>query len=114
MHVLSAAEDLHERVLAGGLGEHPQLDLRVVGGDQAGAALGLEAAADLAPERRADRDVLHVRVGARQPSRLRDGLQEGRVDARALVDELGQDVQVGLDQGRELAPALDLRDDLVL
>ena len=98
----------------GGVREHAQLDLRVVGGDQHVARLGLEAAADLAPERRADRDVLHVRVGARQPPGLRDRLQERRVDARALVDELRQHVEVGLDQRRELAPALDLRDDLVL
>ena len=36
------------------------------------------------------------------------------MDARALVDQLGQHVEVGLDQRRELAPALDLGDDLVL
>ena len=42
------------------------------------------------------------------------GLQEGRVDARALVDLLGQHVEIGLVERRELAPALDLRHDLVL
>ena len=36
------------------------------------------------------------------------------MDARALVDLAGQHVEVGLDQRRELAPALDLRHDLVL
>ena len=107
-------EDLHQRRLAGGVREHAQLDLRVVGRDQHAALLGLEAAADLAPERRADGDVLHVRVRARQAPGLRDRLQERGVDARALVDELGEHVEVGLDQRRELAPALDPRDDLVL
>ena len=34
MHILAAAEDLLEHVLAGDVGEHPQLDLGVVGGDE--------------------------------------------------------------------------------
>ena len=42
------------------------------------------------------------------------GLQERGVDPRALVDQLGQHVEVGLDQRRELAPALDPGHDLVL
>ena len=69
VHVLAALEDLLQHVLAGDVGEDPQLDLRVVGRDQRGALLGDEAAADLAPELRADRDVLEVRVGARQAAR---------------------------------------------
>ena len=88
MHVFAAHEDLLQHGLIGGVREHAQLDLRVVGGDQHVAVLGLEAAADLAPERRADRDVLHVRVRAREAPGLRAGLQERRVDARALVDDL--------------------------
>ena len=114
VHVLAAREDLLQHRLVGHVREHAQLDLGVVGGDQHAALLGLEAAADLAAERRADRDVLHVRVGARQAARLGDRLQERGVDARALVDQLRQHVEVGLDQRRELAPALDLGHDLVL
>ena len=41
-------EDLLEHRLVGDVGEHPQLDLRVVGADQHVAGVGLEAAADLA------------------------------------------------------------------
>ena len=69
VHVLAALEDLLQHLLAGDVGEDAQLDLRVVGGDQAAPVLGDEAAADLAAELRPDRDVLEVRVGARQPAR---------------------------------------------
>jgi hypothetical protein len=41
--VLAAQEDLLEHVLAGDVGEHAQLDLRVVDGDQHVAGLGDEA-----------------------------------------------------------------------
>jgi len=43
-----------------------------------------------------------------------DSLQEGGVQPRALVDELREHVEIGLDERRELAPALDPRHDLVL
>ena len=50
---------------------------------------------------------LHVRVGARQPPCLGHRLQERRMDTRLLVHQLRQDVEVGLDQRAQLAPALD-------
>src|SRR3954447_7251179 len=76
--------------------------------------LGLEAAADLAPELGAHGDVLHVRVGRRQAAGGGARLQERRVDPRARVDQCREHVEVGLDELVELPPALDLRDDLVL
>ena len=114
VHVLAALEDLAQDRLVGDVREHAQLDLRVVHRDQQLAGRRLEAAADLAPQRRAYGHVLHVGIRARQAAGLRDGLQEGGVDPRLGVDELGQHVEIGLDQRRELAPALDLGHDLVL
>ena len=67
-----------------------QLDLRVVGRDQLAPVLGDEAAADLAPQLGADRDVLEVRVGARQPAGRGGGLVEGRVQAAGLGRRSGR------------------------
>ena len=78
--VLAGAEDPLQHSLVGDVGEDPQLDLAVVGGDAAVARLGDEAAAERAADLGADRDVLQVRVGAREaPGRAR-GLVEGGVD----------------------------------
>ena len=114
VHVLAAAEDLLEHILAGDLGQQPQLDLRVVGADQQVAGLGDEAGADLAPERRPDRDVLQVRVVRREPAGRGRRLVEGRVDPPVGGDQLRQRVEVGLCELGQLAPALDLGDDRVL
>ena len=112
--VLAAAEDLLEHVLAGDVGEQPQLDLRVVGRHEQVAGLGDEAGADLAPERGADRDVLEVGVVRGQPPGGGGGLVEGRVQAALGVDEQRERVEVGLGELGQLPPALDLGDDLVL
>ena len=104
-----------QRVLAGDLGEDPQLDLVVVGREQAVAARRDEAGADRPALLGADRDVLQVRVGAGEPAGRGRGLVEGRVDAAGLgVDQLRQRVEVGALQLGQLAPGLDLGDDLVL
>ena len=57
------------------------------------------------PERRADRDVLQVRVAAAQPAGRRDRLVEARVHAAGFgVDELRQRVDVGALQLHQPAP----------
>jgi hypothetical protein len=66
------------------VGQDAQLDLRVVGADELVTGLGDEARADLAAELGADRDVLKVRVGGRQPAGRRRGLVEGGVQAAGL------------------------------
>ena len=67
-----------------------------------------EGRPDAAPLLGADRDVLQVRVGARETPRRRRGLVEGRVQAAGLgVDQLGEGVEVGALQLGELAPLLD-------
>ena len=114
VHVLAALEDLAQHVLAGDVGEHAQLDLRVVDAQQHVAGLGDEAGADLAAGLGADRDVLQVRVDRREPARGGVDLQERRVDAPVGGDVGGQRVEVGLHELGELAEALDLGDDLVL
>ena len=73
-----------------------QLDLAVVGAHQHVARLGDEGVADLAADLGADRDVLQVRVGRRQPPGLRAGQAEAGVDAAGLgVDLRLQRVGVG-------------------
>ena len=85
--------------------EDAQLDLRVVGRDQPIAGLGDEGAADLAANLGADRDVLEVRIAARQPAGCRNRLVERRVDAaRVRVDQQRQRVDVGAFQLGERAP----------
>ena len=79
--VLAAAEDVLQHLLAGDVREHAQLDLRVVDREQHVARLGDEAGADLAPEPRADRDVLQVRVDRGEPAGRRVHLAERRVQA---------------------------------
>ncbi len=64
--------------------EHPQLDLRVVGGEDDVPRRRDEGGADGPAELRADGDVLQVRVVRRQPAGGGDGLVEARVDAAGL------------------------------
>ena len=108
-----AGEGVAEVLVARDVGEDPELDLRVVGGDQGhvGAA-GHERPPDPPAERRPDRDVLEVRVGRRQPAGRGDGLVEGRVEPPVRGDEGRQRLDVGraeLGVGPPLEQALDHR-----
>ena len=91
-----------------------QLHLRVVGRDQHVAGLRHEAGTDLAALLGADRDVLEVRVGAGQATGGGGGLVEGGVEAAVVADQLGEGVEVGRLELRDLPPLLDGRNDLVL
>ncbi len=97
----------------GDMREDAQLDLRVIRRDQRVPRRRHERRADLAPGLRADRNVLQVRLGRRQPPRRRRRQREARVHAlRPLVDVAGQGVGVGrfqllqLSAIRECAPAV--------
>ena len=114
VHVLAAAEDLLEHLLARDVGQQPQLDLRVVGGDQPVALLGHEAGADLAAALGADRDVLEVGVVRREAAGGGGDLAEGGAQPAVVADEVGEGVEVGALELGQLAPLLDLADDLVL
>ena len=116
VHVLAAGEDVAQHLLARrcgrGCAARPASS-RPTTSLLPGSATKHDA--DLAAELGADRDVLEVRVGARQAAGGRGRLVEGRVQAAGLVgDQLGQRVEVGRLELRVLAPLLDLGDDLVL
>src|SRR4030081_3023219 len=61
--------------------EHPQLDLRIIGGDQDVSWGGDEGAADLASKFGADRDVLQIWIGGGQAARRGNRLVEAGVNA---------------------------------
>ena len=93
--VEAAFERVDEARVLGEVREHAQLDLRVVGGEQAAAVVGDERAAELAAVGRAHRDVLQVRRLARDAAGRRVGLLEGRVHAAVGPDERRERVGVG-------------------
>ena len=100
--------------ILGDVREHPQLDLRVVGGEQAAAVGGDERAAHLAPVGGAHRHVLQVRRLARDPAGRGVGLLERRVDAAVGTDQRRQRVGVGAAQLLDLPVAEEVFDDRVL
>ena len=91
-----ARERVREVLVARHVGEDPQLDLAVVGGDErrVGRA-GDERVPDPPAERRPDRDVLEVRVRRRQPAGRRHGLVEQRVEPAVGADQRRQRLDVG-------------------
>ena len=91
--------------IAGVVGEHPQLDLRVVGRREQPARLPRnERLADLPALLGAHRDVLEVRVARAEPAGRRDALVERGMNAAVLgMDQLGQSVEVGALELGELA-----------
>ena len=98
----------------GNLGQQPQLDLRIVGGDELVSRRRDEGAADLAAFLGADRNVLQVRLGRRQPSGAGRRQRVAGVDAVGLGVEIGrQRVGIGRAQLRHLPPFEDLRRQLV-
>ena len=101
--VVAALEGVDEVPVGRQVREDAQLDLRVVGDDELVARRRDERAADLASGRRADRNVLEIRIGRGEPSGRGDGLPEGRVDAALRVGERRQCVDVGALELRDLA-----------
>src|SRR5213076_1274295 len=94
-------ERLAELRLARDVREDAQLDLRVVGRDEAAAALGDERAPDLASEVRADRDRRRERAGRG------NRLVEVRVQTSVVADQRWQRAEVGVEQLGQLPPLLD-------
>src|SRR5439155_24712658 len=103
MDVLAARERFAQLRLARDVREDPQLDLRVIGGNQLPAGPGYECRPDLAPELGADRDRLQAGVRARQTACRGDRLAEGRVQAGVVSDERWQWPGIGGRQLRALA-----------
>ncbi len=96
VHVLALAEGGEQALIAREVGHDPQFDLRIIRREQQIAWGRDEGAADAAALLGAHRDVLKVRIRAREPARARDRLVELGVDATGVrIDELDQAVGVG-------------------
>ncbi len=110
--VLARFERGDERGVLRQMRQDPQLDLRIVSGDQLMMLWSDKRLADLATDLRADRDVLEVRVRRAEPSCGCDGLMEARVDAVGCwVDVVGERLEIGRDQLGELSVLEDERRD---
>ncbi len=114
MDVDAAFERVDQAGVLGEVREHPELDLRVVGGEQAPPVLGDERAPELASVGRADRDVLEVRRLARDPAGRRVGLLEGRVHTPVGRDQRRECIGVRAAQLLDLAVAQQVVDDRVV
>jgi hypothetical protein len=98
-------ERLAEAIIAGEVGEDPQLDLRVVGGqDHLPCVARHERTPDLASELGPDRDVLQVGIGRGQPPGRRARLVERRVEPPVVGDLARQCLQIRRVQLVELSP----------
>src|SRR5215213_2819015 len=96
MHILAVAERAPQVFVAREVRHDPQLDLRIVGGDDARTRRSNEAFADVPARRRANRDVLQVGLVRGQPAGDRRGLRIRRMHAaRRRVDAPRQLVGVG-------------------
>ncbi len=106
-----AGEGVPEVLVARHVGQDPQLDLAVVGGDE-GQVVGArhEGAPDPPAERRPDRDVLEVRVGRGQAPGRGDGLVERGVETAVGGDQGRQRIHVRRAQLRVDAPLEELVD----
>ncbi len=100
MQVLAGVERFDEAFVAGQVRHDPHLDLAVVGGHQLGIAVSdHEAVPDASTRLGADRDVLKVGLGGRQPPGGGDGLVERGVDAAVGGDCRQQPVHRHLQAG---------------
>jgi hypothetical protein len=104
VHVGVLGESLLQGIDPGHVGEHAQLDLRVIGREQQMPVLGDEGVPDLAPLLGPDRDVLQVGVVRGQPAGGGRGHGIGGVDPAVGRDLLDQRVGVGAGQLLQLAP----------
>ena len=97
--VLSEGVDQH-RVLRK-MGQDPQLDLRIVRGEQLAALVGNEGRSNLGAKLRADGDVLQVGIAAGQPPGSGHRLVEGRMNPLGpRIHQAGKGVHVsGLELG---------------
>ena len=87
-------ETFRERLLqlrnVGDVREHAQLDLRIVGRDELHPFVRDEGGANFATFFRADRNVLQIGIGRREPSRRRRTQRVARVNAAGLGVDIGR------------------------
>src|SRR3954453_3179375 len=96
------------------MGDHPQLDLVVVGDQELPAGGGDEGATEATAFLAADRDVVEVGVLRAQPAGTRHGLVEAGVDTVVVGDEDEEALAVGRAKLLDLAVAEQLLDDRML
>src|SRR5659263_275387 len=112
--ILTGGESLAQFGLRGKVGHNAQLHLGVVGDYEPRTLLGNEAVPDLFAQRRADGDVLQVRIAGGDAAGSGHRLVEGRVEAPGVgVGQPGKRLEVGSRQLGQLAVGLDLFDDRV-
>ena len=114
VHVGAAFERVDQAGVFREVGEHAELDLRVVGGEETRSDVGDERAADLTTVGGADGDVLEVRRLARDAAGGGVGLLERGVDAAVGTDQRRERVGVGAPQLLHLSIAEQVFDDRVL
>ena len=95
VNVLTGGEGRLHMGVAGDMGQHPQLNLTVVGVHQNPAGPGYEHLANLAAQLPADRDVLEIGLRGTETARGRDHVLEGGVNAAVVGDDLEQAVGIG-------------------
>ena len=104
-------ERLLQVLVAGHVGDDPELDLGVVRCNEHGLRrAGHERAPNPPPEWRPYRDVLQVRVGRGEATRRGNGLVEGRVQPPVLGDQRRQRLDIGRAQLGVDAPVEDRLD----
>ena len=105
MEVVPGAERLLERRIVRQVGHDAQLDLAVVGGEQALVSVAdHEALPDPPSLLGPDRDVLQVGVGGGEPAGGGDHLVVGRVDAAVLARHRDERVDDALEPGHVPVP----------
>ncbi len=96
MNILIAPEGLKQALVLRQMGQHPQVNLRVIGAQQEGAGRGNESLPDLPAQVAAHRDILQVRVAGGEATGSRSGLIEAGVHPSGLViEQAGQGINVG-------------------
>jgi cobalamin biosynthesis Mg chelatase CobN len=114
VHVETAFEGVDEARILGEMSKHAQLDLGVVGREEAATVVGDERAAELTAVGGTHRDVLQVGCLARDAPGRGVRLLEGCVDAAVGSDEWWERVRIGRTQLLDLAVAEQHVDDRVV
>ena len=114
MNIEIVAEGFAQLLDLRDLGQETQLDLRIVGGDELMAFDGDEGAPDLAPFFAADRNILQVRLGRREPAGGRGRQCVAGVDAVGRgIDVVRECLGIGRAELRHLPPIENLARQLV-
>ena len=113
MNVFVILKRLEHSRIFGDVSQDPQLELRIVGGDEFVALFGNKRLTNTLSQFGADRYVLQIRLRRAETTRCGDGLIETTVDAPVLADHSRQSIGVGRTQLVEFAVVYDVLSDLI-